>query len=254
MALIISKMNNKIIPYLLIGLMFACNFEPNSASKKDSTINKNNDTVVGVVKWPTDFYSNGCLLKEYFLIIKGDSSNYSLFMELDTVKDVLYAEFIYQLGERVNKKTITSDSIAYTSSKSIGYVFTMTFDQQIKMIDLTLKEASKSFDFNKLKVISFSILEVDGMSERITREYISKYGKDLSSSKNDRLESMIFNSDYVENLNNILSKYKIKINEVLLDGIVYYLPDSTINLKKVGPDYKEEIFDAKILFKISKKE
>lgn len=69
------------------------------------------------------------------------------------------------------------------------------------------------------------MLDIPGFSENITKQYITQFGE--SKMSNSKVVGIIKSSEYIIDLNYILSTHKIVIDEVFIDKLVYYKPINT---------------------------
>ena len=206
-----------IINILVSVFICSCNANLNNLSEKVlsgvcDTVKDNIDTTVGVVSFPESTE------KEYFLIIHNDTSDFSLFVNSNSKGNTIAT---YRLGSHKNNScSVLADSSAVVDEINKKYTKPI-YSQNIQELQLTLISAAGEFELEKLEALRVSMSDISGLSENITKQYITQYGAKLKSNSNYEVADLIKRSEYVTDLNYILSTHKIVIDKVFLDGLVY---------------------------------
>lgn len=217
-----------IINILLIVFIGSCNAKRNNQSEKVlsgvcDTVKDNIDTTVGVISLPESTE------KEYFLIIHNDTSDFSLFVNSNSKGNTVAT---YRLGSQKNNSyAVLADSSAVVEDiNKVKKKYKPVYFQNIRELQLTLISAAEEFELKKLEALRISMSDISGFSENITKQYNKQYGEKIKSNSNYEVADLIKKSEYVTDLNNILSIHKIVIDKVFLDGLVYYKrSNSTLN-------------------------
>lgn len=198
---------------LMISLLLSCN------NTSVTYLDNNNDTIVGVFDIPEEFSGIGYTEKRYFIIIKNDTSNYtSTFISNNASGTV---SMNYRLdpfislpdSEALKDSSILADKIRTPRSPSRR----ITYQAQLREIQIILNEAAKQFDLSKLFNIKFKLSTIENLNNLIQEDY----EKSTKTITYEALSEKIFKSNIINDLNRLLAIYDLKIQNVVIDGIFY---------------------------------
>ena len=215
-----------LINILLSVFIASCNANLNNQSEKVlgvyNEVNDNIDTIVGVISVPESTE------KEYFLIIHNDTSDLSLFVDSNSRGKIVA---LCRLGSPKDNSTSflvdTSALFEDDITKTNKHYIPPTYSQNIRELQLALSSSAKEFELEKLDALSVAMSDIYGFSENITKQYITQYGERIKSNSNYEVADLIKRSEYVTDLNSVLSTHKIVIDKVFIDGLVYYKRSNT---------------------------
>lgn len=158
--------------------------------------------------------------KEYFLIINSDTSRFSLFVGRNAFGNIV-ASYAY-VPHRSYSRNLDADSTAtfdeFVENKRLS---NQGFSQMTELRQL-MKRASSDYDMTKLKNIRFGLKYISGLSDTVTVYYKKKYGQKITSESNKLVAEILFNSKFVDDLNNDLRPYSVSVKVISIDGLAYY--------------------------------
>jgi hypothetical protein len=223
-----------IIPIFL--LLFSCNSESNVTQTGESSIPEERpDTIVGVQVVLAEVAGTDYIQKEYFIIIKSDTSSFSCIITENKFNGKISIHYKYSPYEKMPALISSDDTVAvaeYVSFKKNNPK--LNYKDQVKELKLILNYASKDYDLRKLSSMKLAMLSVDDLSQSITKQYISQYGETFPPNSNQKVATLIENSHLRKDLNNILSPYLVIVNKTSVDGLMYYVPqDSQAGAKRI---------------------
>lgn len=213
---------------ILYGFLCSCNgsFNKNDSKHTVSKIKNDdrprNDTTVGVVIHPSEISTPDYTVKEYFVIVNGDTSNTSLVISFSNISGNISSEIAHGTQKYFSKEFLGDTSVVTDDKKEIRMELKSSYQQQLKEIQLIFNRASQDFVLKNLKYLRFSMTNIDSLSESTYEEYIKLYGKNIKADYYQKVFRIVKRSDYLNDFNDILLHHGLKVNEVYIDGLFFY--------------------------------
>lgn len=157
---------------------------------------------------------------EYFLVIKKDSSHFSLFADSNSLGQfVLKFTWVH---ERLNP----NDSSAIIENTLLPQPCTgRDFRAQLREMELLLQRAFSDFNYRKVSIVRIGLQDVHGFSEIVTKSYnLTKSGRGKRGGKiilKKEVLEIVRNSWYFFQLEHLLLKHNLRIGQVEIDGLAY---------------------------------
>jgi hypothetical protein len=214
------------------------------------------DTIINVTNTPFEISQPGYIEKEYFLIINGDTSNFSCFLSLNEKKESISMSYVYAPFQKSYSSFLPEDSASVINIDKIKKYskHMVNCKEQVREMQLILDFASKEFDLSKLRIFRINMSSVDSLSTNITDLYVRKFGNNVKTIDNKKVSDLISNSMFVNNLNSKLSIYNLKISKVNIDGLACVVKENNFQEKRERLHFQEFsnwIFDGLVVFTLS---
>lgn len=179
------------------------------------------DTIINVTNIPSEISLPGYIEKEYFLIINGDTSNFSCYLSFNKDKESISMSYVYEPFIKPYSSFLPEDSAAVVNIDKMKKFskHEANYKGQLREIQLILDFASKEFDLGKLRTFRIGMSSIDSLSTNITGLYVSKFGNNFKTINYKEVSELISNSIFTNDLNSILSIYNVKISKVYIDGL-----------------------------------
>ncbi|GAB2983301.1 hypothetical protein GCM10027049_20470 [Mucilaginibacter puniceus] len=163
--------------------------------------------------------------KEYFVITKNDTSNYSCFITENKNTGKVSINYRNTPNGKTPAIIAAGDSAAVEEKALPQYSnHKLTYNGQIEEIRLIMKRASKDYNFSKLHFLRLMMSSIKGLPQNLLKQYITKYGENFGSGSNQKAVELIENSQVTADLKSILSQYSVTIDDISIDGLAYYPP------------------------------
>lgn len=245
---------------LIFVLFIKCNFKTNtipvnfSQIENRTTVKEKFDTIVVSKIIPAEISGLNYIEKEYFIVIKKDTSSFSCIISKNKIKGNISMRYYYNPNGKTPNSFSFEDSAAIIESRSEKrkQYYIPKYKEQIKELKIILEHIVKDFDLSKLNSFRMSMQSFRSFTQSITKQYISLYGEKFGNESNKKVVDLIKKSELVVDLNRILLPYSVKINKIFLDGLAYYSPEGTIlneNETLTGVASKK-IIDGLVIFSI----
>ena len=157
--------------------------------------------------------------KQYFLIVNSDTSKFSLFVSQNSFGNIV-ASYTY-VPHRNYSQTLDADSAAtYENFNEQNRPSGQDFPQIAELRHL-MKGAGSDYDMTKLKTIRFALKDISGLSDSVTKYYRKTYGQKITIRSSKLLAEIIFNSQFIHDLNNWLRLYGKSVKVISIDGLIY---------------------------------
>lgn len=217
-------------------MLFSCNSKSNSMqTRNDSIFHKKEDTTVVVQVVPEEILGADYTQKEYFVIMKNDTSSFSCVITKSKISGKMSMRYQYTPFEKIASSYSTKDTSAVSEHKPVRrFNHKLTYKEQIIELKLILKYALKDYDLSKLSRVSIDMSSINGLSQNILEKYVSQFGT-IDYPSYQKVRTLIENSLFKSDLNNLLSPYSVIIKETfVVDGLIDYIPqDSKSGTKAV---------------------
>ena len=216
-----------ILPLFL--MLFSCNSKSNTIQTiKDNILQYKADTTVAGNVLPQDILGKEYFQKEYFVIMKNDTSSFSVVITENKISGKMSMRYWYTPYEKIAFSYSSNDTAAVSQYEPVKrFNHKSTYEDQIRELKLILKYASKDFNMSKVSNISFALRTFDEICQNTTKQYIGKYGETFTNGSNGKIVALMENTSLIKNLNNILVPYSLTINKTSMDGLMYYVPDNS---------------------------
>ncbi len=219
--------------------------------------NPNGDTIVNIIMIPSEISDSEYIAKEYYLVTNGDTSNFSCFISLNTVKGSISINYVYEPYQKSYSSFIPEDSssiINFENVKKIS-VHESNYKGQLREMQQILDFASKEFDLDELSSIRLVLSSIDSLSDNITSLYKSKFSNNIKTVNNTKVADLIRNSEFTNDLNRILSVYKVEISKVYVDGLIVNVMQNANfhenNKNAPSINSSDWFFDGLVIFSLS---
>jgi hypothetical protein len=208
----------------LFLLFFSCNdTNSHNSSEKNDTQKIRSDTIVKVLVIPDEIAGTGYIEKEYFVVIKSDTSTCSSIITKNKSTGKVSMKYKHDPYGKIPYSFSLDDTVAVAEGVPIKKMIKkLSYKDQIRELQLILNYASKDFKFNRLSNVSFMMSSIDGLPESITKQYLNKYGEKFADAGNEKAANLIKGANLTEDLNKILARYSLSIKNIYIDGLAYY--------------------------------
>jgi hypothetical protein len=234
----------KTLVLLIYLFLIACVQKPSDHIKEDTPHIRKRDTSVVIVSIPTEVSEYDYVEKDYFFVIGGDTSIYSCRVLLNKKRNRLSIKYDFRVTTFSENDSTIIGEIKTRKKPMVNY------RDQISDLRLLLKTISKNYNLDSLYIFEFGLSFVDGLSQNITENYLGKYGENFEEGSNKRVADMIRESIFFSDITKIVSSYNLSIDDVFIDALIYYLPETyqQDNMKNNKPYHP--IIDCLVGFKI----
>jgi hypothetical protein len=208
------------------------------------------DTTIGIAKYQLIEQQ---LETEYFVVLRKDTSIFSLHMTLDSVDSVISCRIEARSGINSTKDIQNdTDVLAHAAEETKNEYGRKSYIEQLRELQLTFCSAAKDFDLKRLTSINFSMTVITGLSEDIKGKYEKLYGEEIAVNSNNKIADLIKKSQYVKDFNSILANYGIKITDVFVDELIsYYVQSSdTQESKNSEAETSKPVIGGLVIFNI----
>ena len=217
-------------------MLFSCNFKNNTTQTgKDSRLIENSDTTVAVQVLPEEISGPDYFQKEYFVIMKNDTSSFSWVITENKISGKMSMRYRYTPYDKIATSYSLKDTAAVAGYEPVKkFNHKSTYEDQIRELKLILKYASKDYDLSKLSYMSIDMSSINGLSQNILEKYVNQFGT-INYLSTQKVTTLIKNSSFKTDLGNLLSPYSVIIKETFVDdGLIDYIPrDSKTGSKAV---------------------
>ncbi|MNK99917.1 hypothetical protein D3C87_1203340 [compost metagenome] len=213
----------------LIILLAGCNFKnDNNSLNKKGVPKEKSDTIVGVEVVPADIVGTDHIEKEYFVVIKNDTSSFLVIISENKITGKVFMNYRQDPYGRTPRSFSADDTAAVAYDEPIRKpAKKLNYKKQMRQIELILGDASKDFNLSKLHGLRFGMSTIDGFSQNTTKQYLSKYGERFPYGGNSNAAELVKSSVLTADLNKILAPYALIIDEVSIEKLVYFTPLSS---------------------------
>jgi len=229
--------------------LFSCNNTKSSESvcKIDTT-----DTIV-VSKTIPQEGTNHLYEKEYFVTIENDTSCFSCVFLEHKKTERISIKFEYN-----NKKYLSSisDSLA-VAELDFGYrvpYYKTTYKQQVNELKMILRKSVEDFDLDNLQYMSFELLPTGDLAIEVTNQYMKEFGTKITNNYK-RVGQILLNSQLGVDLNKILNRYFISIEQVSIEKLHFVTRDKMFNVSIIKTDFgqiPDKILNCVVYIKLKK--
>jgi hypothetical protein len=240
----------KIVFLFITFFLFNCNKNAGNTETKSVLVK---DTIV-VRKLISEELAVFPDEKEYFVVIKKDTSNFScIFSKIST------NEIFLEVNHYNNRNISLTDSSAIEGKKE-KYMFKdsyykTSYKEQMRELNLILEEANKDFNLNSINSINFGTLADNGdLAIQVTKSYTQKYGMKNLDNYNF-IEQILQNSQLKNDLNNILKPYFLSVDKIGIENLFFTDKSCLFHTKKIEADstiIPDKILNGSIYIKLSK--
>lgn len=206
-------------------LLFGCNAtNSHNSSEKNDTLKIGSDTIVMVQGIPDEIVGPGYVKKEYFIVVKSDTSTCSGIITENKSTGKVSMKYKHDPYGKIPYSFPLDDTMAVAKNVPIvKRIKKLSYKDQIRELQLILNYASKDFKLNRLSNLSFLMSSIDGLPENITKQYLKKYGEKFASASNEKAANLIKEEKLTEDLSKILASYSLSIKNIYIDGLDYYV-------------------------------
>ncbi len=183
------------------------------------------DTIVGIINSPVELLPPNYSEKEYFLVIHGDTSRLSIIISSNNESGYITGKFDFDSKKNFGIERLT-DTIAVIIDTGItvkNNIFPrqeITSSLQLRELKYLLKFIAKEFDLQKLRSLRFQIRHVPDFSEAIETQFLKLYNRKVEIHDGSKVAALIKNSYFTDQLNDILSDFKLSADKVSVSDIV----------------------------------
>ncbi|TKC65017.1 hypothetical protein FBD94_00190 [Pedobacter hiemivivus] len=216
-------MNVNTFAILLIILLAGCDFKNENTPLNQKTVPKEkSDTIVGIEVVPAVISGMDYIEKEYFVVIKNDTSSFSGTVIENKATGKVSIGYRRDPYERTPRSFSSDDTAAVAYDEPLKKpAKKLNCKDQMRQIELILSYASMDFNLSKSHSLRFAMSAIDGFSQNIAKQYLSKYGEKFPYGGNKNAAELVKSSRLTAALNKALAPYSLIIDKVSIDGLGY---------------------------------
>jgi len=202
-------------------------------------------------------YAPSCKEKEFFVVIKQDTSAYSFIfsqspngntrMEVSFMKDCK----MFILNSDINKKDTT---VAGGINDEHSKMFRIPgYKEMLKEMELCLNAASKDYDMQRLESVKGYLINFSDIAVSVNNELESQCRQTQMVSYHEEIEKALNNTAFKSDLNNILSKYGVYVDKISSQEFMGFIPQKEFIASQSitkGLKVPERFLDAEIYIEL----
>jgi hypothetical protein len=168
------------------------------------------DTIVAKKTISSDIRSSSYKEKEYFVVIRKDTSIFSCIFFENNINRKIRINFDYDVNKRGSVSLLNSIPVI-EKEYNIPYS-KITYKQQLNELSMILKKSLEDFNLSQVQYICFELSSNGDLAINITNQFMK------SKTKNRKyIEQILLNSQFCSDLNNILKPYSIAIEQISIE-------------------------------------